>query len=263
MEKRSKLFNKKAGAVLLKKGGRTIKEFVSDKALRDFFRRTPQMQLDWKLASGDWSVEKTAAIVKKQYGSPTPENPILPMQPPQEQEEDMDAAKKDASGLNYLTPQQMTREFMRPGGEGDKVRSGEAFEEQEPVSEPTKMRRGLGDPAINSRKAGRRGIMGAEETGMPLNQTSQQAMKPNDEKRQRTQVNKELFEVCKGPSDGIPVQAIRDILVNHGFNGEAMDGIYTGRDGKMHEQCGPRTWIVVNWHKLENTGRYEIVAYVS
>jgi hypothetical protein len=210
------------------------------------------------------------SVRKDQYGSPTPENPILPMQPPQEQDEESAAAAavKDASGQNHLTPQQMVREFTRPGGEGDKIRSGEAFEEREPVPEPTKMRRGLGDPAIpfkqaNSRKAGRRGIIGAEETGMPLNQPAQQAMKPNDEKRRRTQVNKELFEVCKQPHDGIPASAIRDILVKNGFNGEAMDGIYTGRDGKMHEQCGPRTWIVLNWHKLENTGRYEIVAYVS
>jgi hypothetical protein len=161
-----------------------------------------------------FSINIKKAIIKQQYGSPTPENPILPMQPPQEQEEEL-SSEKDAAGPNHF--------------------------QEEPVSEPTKMRRGLGDPAV----------------------TKKGAAPPNEEKRNRSQANKELFEVCKQPHDGIPVSAIRDILVKNGFNGEAMDGIYTGREGKMHEQCGPRTWIVLSWHKLENTGRYEIVSYLS
>jgi hypothetical protein len=47
----------------------------------------------------------------------------------------------------YMTPQQMVQEFNRPGGQGDQLRSEEHFEKEE-VPITTKMRRGLGDPAI-------------------------------------------------------------------------------------------------------------------
>jgi hypothetical protein len=83
------------------------------------------------------------------------------------------------------------------------------------------------------------------------------------EARNRRQANDDLAALCRKYHANLPIQEIKAILVKHGFNGEAMDGIYTGRDGKMHEQCGPRTWVAMTWHKLERSGLWEIVAYVS
>ncbi len=84
-----------------------------------------------------------------------------------------------------------------------------------------------------------------------------------DEKRNRTRANDELAFLGRKYHTSMPIQEMRDILVKHGFNGEAMDGIYTGEDGKMHEQCGPNTWISMTWHKMPRTGTWEIVAYLS
>ena len=87
-----------------------------------------------------------------------------------------------------------------------------------------------------------------------------------NEKRGRHVVNLELAALmkAKGPFfDGIPVAEIREILDRYGFDGAAMEGIYTGRDGRIHEQVGPNSWIVMTWHRMETSGRYEIVVYVS
>ena len=47
----------------------------------------------------------------------------------------------------YMTPNQMVQEFNRPGGQGERLREDYPVEEKEPHI-TTKMRRGLGDPAI-------------------------------------------------------------------------------------------------------------------
>lgn len=59
----------------------------------------------------------------------------------------------------------------------------------------------------------------------------------------------------------IPNGTIDKILTANGFN-EMEQGIYTGRDGRIHEKVGNNTWLSMTWHKMDS-GRYEIVAYVS
>jgi hypothetical protein len=60
----------------------------------------------------------------------------------------------------------------------------------------------------------------------------------------------------------IPNAELDSILTGAGF--QAMEAaIYCGREGRVTEQVGPKTWITMTWHKMEVTGRYEIVAYVS
>ena len=62
--------------------------------------------------------------------------------------------------------------------------------------------------------------------------------------------------------DGLPVNTFKAVLIECGFNGEALDGIYTGREGQNTEQVGPNTWFTMTWYRMPS-GRYEVVAYLS
>jgi hypothetical protein len=81
------------------------------------------------------------------------------------------------------------------------------------------------------------------------------------ERRQRQLVNDELHALGNY-HDGLALTEIDAILTKHGFN-EMEPAIYCGRDGRVNEQVGKRTWLSLSWHKMEVTGRYEVVAYVS
>ena len=61
--------------------------------------------------------------------------------------------------------------------------------------------------------------------------------------------------------EGLALDEIDTILTAHGFN-SMEPAIYCGRDGSVHEQVGPKTWVSLTWHKMES-GRYEIVVYLS
>lgn len=86
---------------------------------------------------------------------------------------------------------------------------------------------------------------------------------PREEAAARKKANNDLAILSRKYHHGMPIQEIKDILQKYGFNPEVMDGIYTGEEGKIHEQTGPRTWIAMTWHKLPRTGLWEIVAYLS
>ena len=51
-------------------------------------------------------------------------------------------------------------------------------------------------------------------------------------------------------------------MVENGFN-ETEPAIYCGRNGQTLENVGQRTFLSLSWHKMDVTGRYEVVAYVS
>jgi hypothetical protein len=89
------------------------------------------------------------------------------------------------------------------------------------------------------------------------------AMTSREEKSNRDKVNKELYNLCRVYHRSIPLTDLQDILKRNGFDPEAIEGIYTGRDGKAHDQVGPKTWLSLTWHKMEETGNWEINAYVS
>jgi hypothetical protein len=83
------------------------------------------------------------------------------------------------------------------------------------------------------------------------------------ESHRRRAVNKELWTLTYNRyHDGLPLQAIDEILTCNGFN-MLEEAIYCGREGKVHEHVGGNTWFTMTWHKMEVTGRYEVVAYVS
>ena len=83
------------------------------------------------------------------------------------------------------------------------------------------------------------------------------------ERVSRRAANDEFAKISKKYWDSIPVKQISEILTRFGFDAAAMEGIYTGRDGKTHDQVGPRTWLALQWHKMEESGHYEINCYLS
>ena len=83
------------------------------------------------------------------------------------------------------------------------------------------------------------------------------------ESKQRAKTNDALFTLTSNRYfDSLPVMSIDVILEANGFEG-LEEGIYCGRDGQVHEQVGPNSWFNMTWHKMDVTGRYEVVAYVS
>jgi len=83
------------------------------------------------------------------------------------------------------------------------------------------------------------------------------------ESSRRNQANKALDILCRAYHQCIPLTEIKDILKSNGFDGDGIDGIYTGREGRSHEQVGPKSWIMMTWHKMEESGKWEVVAYLS
>lgn len=60
----------------------------------------------------------------------------------------------------------------------------------------------------------------------------------------------------------IPTGEIDNILTHHGLK-PLEEAIYCGRDGRSTEQVSDKHWLTMTWYKMEHTGRYEIVAYIS
>jgi hypothetical protein len=59
----------------------------------------------------------------------------------------------------------------------------------------------------------------------------------------------------------LPISYIDAVLAGYGF-APLEEAVYCGREGRMTQQVGARTWIAMSWYKMES-GRYEIVAYLS
>jgi hypothetical protein len=86
-------------------------------------------------------------------------------------------------------------------------------------------------------------------------------MNASHRRRVKRLVNEALAELCIRYQDSIPLPTIQMILSTYGLHLEP--GIYTGRDGHSLEPVGLDLWLSLGWHKLEVTGMWEIVAYVS
>lgn len=74
-------------------------------------------------------------------------------------------------------------------------------------------------------------------------------------------VNDALYGMGRTYHDGVPLQAVSDLLVHYGFDA-LEDMILCGREGNIHENVGRNRWLSLSWHKMES-GRYEVIAYVS
>ena len=85
--------------------------------------------------------------------------------------------------------------------------------------------------------------------------------------------NEAIYDLTHNKYFGsVPIAQLFAIVENAGFrfDPDEKDVILTGRDGKAtwflydpETDKSVNHMLVLNWHKLENSGRYEIVAYVS
>lgn len=85
-------------------------------------------------------------------------------------------------------------------------------------------------------------------------------MTSQQKKKAKSAVNESLFAIKY--SDGIPINQIDAILAVNGFT-QTEPAIYCGREGRSHEHVGEDVYLCLSWYKMPETGRYEIVAYVS
>jgi hypothetical protein len=84
-----------------------------------------------------------------------------------------------------------------------------------------------------------------------------------EEKKNRAAANKDLDKLLTNKYfKHIPVAEIKEILKNHAFNPDPLDGVYTGDEGKIHEKVGEKSYIVITWYKMES-GNFEVISYLS
>jgi hypothetical protein len=84
----------------------------------------------------------------------------------------------------------------------------------------------------------------------------------SSEAKMRVKANRLLADWVRPYHSALPIDLIDAALVEAGFS-PMEDAIYCGREGRVHEQVGPKTWLAMSWYRMEETNRYEITAYVS
>jgi len=84
----------------------------------------------------------------------------------------------------------------------------------------------------------------------------------DDEAARRHSANGDLQGLTKDPYfQEIPHGDIAAILRKHGFDPEAVPKSYAGNEGRINEQVGDDTWLVLTWYRMES-GRFEVVTYL-
>jgi hypothetical protein len=115
----------------------------------------------------------------------------------------------------------------------------------------------------------------AKKTGAQLDREIDEVLsKPRG--KQITQAarkaNDQLYDLVHGKYfQSIPLDQIFDIVEGAGFHFDAEEKqvILTGRDGKatwdLYWEPGRTVnhMLVLTWHKMDVTGRYEVITYVS
>lgn len=101
---------------------------------------------------------------------------------------------------------------------------------------------------------------------------SMPAKRPQGLARSATRANRALSDLTSRYYSAIPLDRIFDAVESAGFafDPEEQQCILCGREGRATWQLfSPDTkrqvnhMLVLNWYKMDVTGRYEIVAYVS
>jgi len=78
------------------------------------------------------------------------------------------------------------------------------------------------------------------------------------------QANKFLAKLSSVRHQGLPVGEVIENLKSLGFDQtENLEGIYCGRESRVHEEIGSGCWIDMQWLKGDVTSTYEFNAYVS
>ena len=85
-----------------------------------------------------------------------------------------------------------------------------------------------------------------------------------------SRVNRGLWELGRVYHDSLPIDAVESMLTANGLEGgEALEGVYTGRDGRSSGQLSDASgspigqYLHMSWHKMEETGHWEFTAYIS
>jgi hypothetical protein len=66
--------------------------------------------------------------------------------------------------------------------------------------------------------------------------------------------------------DGVPLRALLDAVQSSGveLDPEDTNCILCGRDGRaFFPALNVKSGLLITWHKMEVTGRYEVIAYMS
>lgn len=64
------------------------------------------------------------------------------------------------------------------------------------------------------------------------------------------------------PTLGEGIDAIKAILAKHGFTTDCFEGIYCG-NGSFIGPVGGGRFVSFSWYRMEVTGNYEVVSYIS
>jgi len=77
-------------------------------------------------------------------------------------------------------------------------------------------------------------------------------------------VNSELYQLGLEFHDTLSysLNTIDRILTKHGFATPSAEPIFSGLEGRLHQEVGEGKWLTVSWHRFD-TGRYEVTAYVN
>lgn len=91
-------------------------------------------------------------------------------------------------------------------------------------------------------------------------------IQPNEAQR-RSRANADIYTATTKPMyhTAVPWDAIKECLTRHGFEYQAnvCETGSTQDDGRLQTQVGDNTYLLVSWHRMPVTGKYEVVAYVS
>ncbi len=96
----------------------------------------------------------------------------------------------------------------------------------------------------------------------------------------RKKMNNEIYELTKEYQKGIPLGPIDKVLRKYGYlliqeDNTPWEGFISGRDGRDNFNIGElksvsdgaytavQHYLVLTWHKMDVSGKYEVVAYVS
>lgn len=95
---------------------------------------------------------------------------------------------------------------------------------------------------------------------------------PESLMRRQNRVNDYLHSIGLEYHNAIPLDDIFSVLRANGFepvqeDGTAWSGLLLGKDGtariELKNAGGPTRWLVLTWHKMQVSGRFELVGYIS
>lgn len=115
----------------------------------------------------------------------------------------------------------------------------------------------------------------AKKTGSQLDREIAEALtKPSGRQvaQAAKKANDQIYDLIHGKYfQAIPVDQLFKIVKDAGFRFDPLEEEFflVGRDGKatwqLHDASGREVnhMLVLQWHKMERSGRYEVISYVS